>query len=88
MNKIEMLKGGTGLILSVGVGAIVGNLIKSTTPANTRYFTKACISMSALVLGDLLSEKAYNHAEKKIDDTAEQIKGAINKATNKEEEEP
>jgi hypothetical protein len=77
MKKLDMIKGATGLVVSIGVGAIVSNVIKTTTPINANKIMKVCIGMGSIVLGSMATDQATKYTEQKIDDAAESIKGMV-----------
>ena len=64
---IKTVKTGVGLVVTVGVGAIVGNLIKSTTPVDTSKIIKACIKVGSLVVTGAVGDIAGKYAEEQID---------------------
>lgn len=74
MTKLEMLKEGTSLVLSIGCGVIVGNVVKTTSPANMGKLKDLCVGVSSLVLGSMLGDQASEYADKKIDEVAERVK--------------
>ncbi len=78
MKKIEMLKAAGEIIISVGVGAIVGNVIKSTTPIGTGPVKKLCILVGSFVLCNMVGDQAIDYTEKKIDEAVEQVKQMVN----------
>ena len=86
MTKIDMIKKVGAVVVSVGVGAIVGNAIKSTTPSSVNVITKICIGVGAFVLTGMASDGAVKYAEGKFDDTINQIKEMINEIDLKQGE--
>lgn len=77
--KLGMVKMVGGLVVSIGVGTIVTNIIGCTTPANTGKLGKACIYVGGTVLGWIAKEAATTYAEKKFDETVNTIKGFMAK---------
>jgi hypothetical protein len=77
MTKFEMLKAAGEIVISVGVGAIVGNAVKATTPIGVGLIKKACIGISALVLANLASDSATKYTEEKIDNAVDKIKNMV-----------
>jgi hypothetical protein len=75
MNKLIMVKGAVGLVITVGVGAIVGNAIKATTPSNVKIITKICIGVSSLILSSMIGDFVSDYTEKQIDKGIEFVKG-------------
>jgi len=81
MKKIEILKTGVGAIVTIGVGAIIGNAIKSTTPPDVKTITKICIGVGAFVLGSMCTDKAVAYVDGAIDEVVEGIKEGYHKDT-------
>ena len=77
MKKLELLKQGASLVVSVGVGAIVGNAIKGTTPASVGKVMKICIAAGSMVLTGIAADMAGKYTEAKIDEGVEMVKGII-----------
>lgn len=73
MTKLEMIKGAAGLVVSAGVGMIVGHAVKSTSPASMNFLKKVCVGVGTLVLSDMVATKATEHTEEKIDEAVESL---------------
>jgi len=67
MDQIEKFKTVGGLVISVGVSAIISNVVRATTPARIGVFTKVCMIVGGLVLANMVSDEAVKYAEQKID---------------------
>ena len=67
MNKIEMVKGATLLVVTIGVGKIVGNIIVATTPPQVKLLTRVCITVGSFALGSMAGEAAADYAGRQID---------------------
>ena len=80
MKKIEILKASVGIIVSVGVGAIVGNGIKSTTPDSVGTIKKVCIGIGAMVLSSMIGDQATKYTETKIDNAVKTIETVVNES--------
>ncbi len=63
----------TGFCISVGVGTLVREGIKTITPSKIGACKKACVLVSGIVVSSLLGEKISDYACNKIDHTAEEI---------------
>lgn len=74
MNKVEMVKGSIGLVVSLGVGAIVKNIVKSTADNNASALTKVCVMVGGFVLTAMASKMAVNYTDIQIDDVVTQFK--------------
>ena len=77
MKKIEMIKAVGEAVVSLGVGAIVANLVKITTPASAKLITKICIGVGGLVLSSMASDAATDYVEDKFNDAVEGLKKQI-----------
>lgn len=75
MNKIDVLKGATKFVVSVGVGAIVSNAVAFTTPVlAVGVLKRAAIGVGSFVLSAMVSEKATDYTDEKIDEAVEELK--------------
>ena len=81
---IETVKTGVGFVVTVGVGAIVGNLVKSTTPVDTSKIIKACIKVGSLVVTGAVGDLAGKYAEEQIDEAVIFAEGFIKPETDTE----
>lgn len=79
---ISTVKSGVGLVVSFGVGTVVGNLIKSTTPVDTGKLVKACIKVGGFVLSSAFGELASNYTDKQIDEAVIFAEGFIKPDTD------
>lgn len=77
MKKIDILKAGVGLVVSIGVGAIVGNVVKSTTPDDIGKIKKACVWVGALVVSSIIKDNVKKYVDEKIDDGVKLIEDVI-----------
>lgn len=85
MKKLDILKTGLSLLVSVGVGAVVGNAIKATTPETTKGIGKLLVTLGSLALTGIASDMASRYTETKIDEAADAVREAV---TEEDEEEP
>ena len=84
MKKLDMFKQGTGLIVSVGVGAIVAGFVDvgaSRLPMGG--FKKACAAVATIVLAGMVSEAAGQYSDKKIDSYVKTFNDASVEASKK-----
>ena len=77
MDKLKVVKAVGELIVSVGVGSIIGNAIKTTTPSNVGKITKFCIGAGSLVLSGMIGDMAVDYTGKKFDEAVNQVKEMI-----------
>lgn len=73
MNPLGIFKTVTTLLVSTGAGAIVGNAIKATTPAEITTLNKVTIAAGSFALSGLVGGAASKYTSKQIDDTVTQI---------------
>jgi hypothetical protein len=77
MKKTEMVKAAGSLIISIGVGSIVGNVIKTTTPGSIGALKKVCIGAGSVVLSNMVGDKAVDYVEEKIEGFTTWIKDLV-----------
>ena len=85
MKKIEMIKAAGGIIVSIGVSAIVGNVIKSTNSESTGAIKKLCVAAGAIVLSSMISDKAVEYVGEKFDRAVEAAKKIMEEAEEAQE---
>lgn len=73
MNKLDILKGATEILTSIGVSAIVGNVIKLTKDPDAGKIKKIAIGFGGFVLSSMVSDKAVDYTNERIDSTAEKL---------------
>lgn len=78
MKKIEAIKSIGGLAISIGVGAIVGDVISGNVKVPSSAIKKGCIMLGSIVLSNMIADKAVDYAESKIDDTVNSVKQMVN----------
>lgn len=85
MSKIEVFKGATKFVVSIGVGAIVTNAVSFTTPVLAIGMLKrAAIGLGSFVLSSMVSEKATDYTDEKIDEFVEELKKLTEEDSQKE----
>lgn len=77
MNKLEAIKNIAKVAVSIGVGAVVGNAVKCTTPEDTKGIGKILVALGSLAVANMISDKAADYTEEKIDETVNDIKEAL-----------
>lgn len=70
--NIGILKSIVGVVVSIGVGSIVKNIITATSK-NTNIYSKICISVGGIVLGAMIADKAVAHSDNMIDGIVEDV---------------
>lgn len=74
MNKLDILKGGTELLVSMGVGAIVGNVIKMTADPEQGRIKKIATGLGGFVISSMITDKAVVYSNDRIDNIAETVR--------------
>lgn len=82
MFPLGIFKTVTTLLVSTGAGAIVGNAVKATTPAEINTLNKVTIAAGSFALSGLVGAAASKYTAKQIDDTVTQIQ-ALKQARQK-----
>lgn len=77
MKKLEIVKTIAEVVVSVGVGAIMGNAVTSTTPVNTGRLKKLCIGLGSFVVSSMVTDKAVEYTGNKINDLASKFSSTI-----------
>ena len=65
MKIVKTVKTVGGLVTSIGVGAVVTNVIKFTTPVGVGPVIKVCAYISGVILSGLVSDQATKYVEEK-----------------------
>lgn len=80
----DLAKSVATLVASAGVGAVVTNAIKATTPEDLKIVTKITVVIGAFVASHAVADSASTYCGKQIDQATnaiEQIKSVVK--TNK-----
>lgn len=70
MNKLELLKTAVSLATSSGVGTVVGNLVRHTTPPGLTRAQKILVGIGGFALSSLVGDMLGKQAERNIDEAA------------------
>lgn len=74
MNPLAIFKGAATLIISAGVGTIVGNTVKHTTnSANLNLLNKVAVGVGAFALSGFIGEKVSQYTVDSVDSALETI---------------
>lgn len=71
MNKLALIKNTVSFVATIGVGAVVGNAVKHTTPGDLKKVSKVAVLIGGFVVGSMVNDAATKYAEKQVDDIAE-----------------
>lgn len=77
INKLEAVKTGASFIVSIGVGIIVANLIKFTTPSDIGKIAKSLTIVGGFILTGLTGDAAAQYTENEIDKAVDMVKESI-----------
>ena len=80
-----LLTNAVSFVVSMGVGSIVGNAIKASTPATTPILQKIVMGVGGVALSSLVGSLAAKQSVEKIDETVAQIQGGIAVLRKKED---
>jgi hypothetical protein len=72
--EIKTVKKGVKAVASIGIGIIVNNIIKSTTPSTIGIIGKICVFVGGWVIGGVLCDKADKYVDGAIDTTVTNVK--------------
>lgn len=78
-------------VVGTGIGALVGNLVKQSTPSDTKKYRKVAIFVGGYVLSSMLTDAASKYVNHNIDEVVDQYKQtkeAVEDALNKKSGEP
>lgn len=86
MNILGIVKPVTTVIASLGVGAVIGNVIRTTTPVGIGPVSKVAVGVGTLVLttvlGDLAAKSVHDTIDKSVE-SIDEIKSVIETAQQK-----
>lgn len=74
MNWLTLGKSALGLVTSIGVGNIIGNIVKATTPAGLNTFNKISVGLATFVVTGVVADKAVEYLNKEIDSAVDSVK--------------
>lgn len=73
VNILGIIKGVSELAVSAGVGVVVGNMVKATTPYDLNKFQKVMVAVGGFGLSGVLGDLSAKHISKQIDGYAERV---------------
>lgn len=84
INVTKLAAGATKLVVSAGVGSIIGNAVKATTPEEgLSTLKKVSIGVGSFVLGSMVADQATKYTGQQIVDlvdTFEEIRQQVAEA--------
>lgn len=70
MNPLSITKAVVGIATSIGVGTVIGNAVRATTPATLTTIQKVTIGIGTFVVGGVISDLAVKQTNRMIDEAA------------------
>lgn len=77
INILGIVKGVAELAVSAGVGVVVGNLVKATTPFDSGRIHKITVAVGGYALGGVLGDLSAKYISSQIDGYAERVSEII-----------
>lgn len=77
MNTLGIVKTVTSIVVSTGIGNIVGNLIKHTTPDNIKLPIKVITGIGGFALAGWVSVKTAEMVNSELDESVDFIKKIV-----------
>lgn len=78
MNPLGILKLGVDVVVSAGVGGIIGAIVKNNIVVPDKNFAKITTAVSVWVLGNAVGNFVANATNEQIDQTVDQVKDVRN----------
>ena len=72
MIALSIAKSATELVVSMGVGTIIGNAVRATSPANMNLLNRVFVGAGSYALGSIAGSMASKHTVDQIEQTIEQ----------------
>lgn len=72
----DLIKAASSLVVSAGIGAVVTNAIKATTPEDIKPIAKIAVVVGTFVASRAISDTATNYSAKQIDELSSAYKKA------------
>ena len=76
MNYISSI---TGLVVSAGVGHVIGNVVNATLPANAKLISKAFTFIGSTAIGYVVGEQVGTYFAKKVQGIIDNCKSTESK---------
>lgn len=86
MNKLDVVKFVATGIVSIGVSTVVGNAVKMNTPVDLNVIQKIAVGVGSAVISSMVANAATQSVKSKIDEAADELKKAKDKATEENPE--
>lgn len=84
INILGVVKGVAELAVSAGVGVVVGNLVRATTPEDLSRVQKIMVGVGGYAIGGVLGDLSAKHVSGQIDEYATRVREIINPPVDEE----
>ena len=81
--NLEAVKTVTGLVVSLGVGTVVGNILHTTTPRDAGKIGKALAWVGGVAVESLMAAAATEECDRRIDDIANGVRESLKEKEEK-----
>lgn len=75
--NLDLIKSASGMIVSAGVGTIVGNIVKNNTPEDLKTYRKVLVKIGGFALSGMAGAASVAYVEKQIDQLEAGVKAGI-----------
>lgn len=76
MSTLGFVKGALTFAVSSGVAAVVGNVVKETTPDDFKMVSKIAVGIGTVALSYMLGDMVAEYTSRKIDETIDGVNEA------------
>ena len=73
MKKLDIFKNIAELAVSIGVGAVVGNAVKATTPEDLRVYSRFAVKLGGVIVSGIAVKQAQRYVRSEIDDIFKKV---------------
>lgn len=77
MNKRNIAKQILTSVASLGVGTVVTQIIKHTTPVDLTPYNKVAVAIGGIVIGSMVADVTTNHINGQFDEIADLIAPSV-----------
>ena len=84
MKKLELLKSGLELLVSIGVGILAGNAVGLIKPQNLGVIKKIACGVGGLAISGMAADKVTDYVDEQWTEASGQIKKLFPKKTEAE----
>lgn len=74
MDPLNIFKGAVSLVVATGVGTIVGNVIKATTPLDQKLINRISVGVGGYFLTTTVGDIVADRLNTQIDNTITKVK--------------